>query len=147
MRNLRATRREDFVKLMTERLRREVAKGRNILRLHQDGDFYSQEYLEKWKTIARNVPEVTIYCYTKSFHLDWSGLPRNMIVIQSYGSKWDHLIDREGNTARVVNSGEEVNEGEFLCPYHRKDFTKCGEYCRYCMERNGKPKHVVFLRH
>jgi len=125
-----------------------LASSRKIVRVHQDGDFYSQEYLEKWKEIARLLPDVTFYAFTKSFELDlWKKLPKNLIIIQSYGSRYDEKIDENKNTARVVADTSEMKKGEYLCPYHNPNFTKCGEYCIYCYSKTKKVKHVAFLIH
>jgi hypothetical protein len=52
---------------------------RNItcLRIHESGDFYNQEYLERWKDIADYFPGLTFYTYTKS-ELTFEGAPDNM---------------------------------------------------------------------
>lgn len=55
-----------------------------MLRIHESGDFYSQEYLNAWYTLARTFPAITFYAYTKSFHLDFAGRPANMRLIASY---------------------------------------------------------------
>lgn len=134
-----------FVPYMTNTI---LNSGRMIVRIHQDGDFYSQEYLEKWKEVARLCPDVRFYAFTKSFELDlWTDLPENLVIIQSYGSRYDEKIDAKKNTARVVDDISEVKKGEYLCPYHKKTFTKCGESCNYCFRKSKKVKHVVFLKH
>lgn len=149
-RNWKATLEDSFVNEMIKNLQEQIRKGKNVLRLHQDGDFYSQEYLNKWKEISRNIPELKIFAYTKSFNLDlWTNLPNNFIILQSYGSKWDEKIDPEKNTARVIKEISDLdNKNEYLCPYHDKiNFTKCGECCNYCFNDIIKIKHVAFLQH
>jgi len=149
MRNFEASKRTDFEKKMIEALRWEMSKGRNILRLHEDGDAYNQEYLNKWKRIAKFLPDLTIFAFTKSHDLDlWTDLPNNFILIQSLGSRFDDKVDWFRNTARVIDKITEMRIVEYLCPYHDKEhFTKCGECCDYCMRRDGKVKHVSFLKH
>lgn len=39
-------------------------------RLHVSGDFFSVEYVEKWKEIARKRPDVQLYVYTRSWRID-----------------------------------------------------------------------------
>ena len=70
------------------------AKKVDILRIHDSGDFYSNEYINKWITIAKENKDVIFYAYTKSIPLfEKNNLPENFIVIYSYGSKVDNLID------------------------------------------------------
>jgi len=141
---LEQTKRKDFV----ERIVKEV-QGRKIeiIRIHEAGDFYSQGYLEKWFEIAKKLPEVRIYTFTKAFELDFTNTPENLVIIQSYGSRYDNKINKMGNTSRVIESYTELRKIEFLCPYHEKTFTKCGEYCQYCFDKKHKVKHVAFLKH
>lgn len=144
---LEQAKRKDFVQLMVQAIKE---SKRKIVRCHQDGDFFSQAYLNKWKEIARQLPDVTIYAFTKSFaQLDfWTNLPDNFVVIQSYGSKYDNKIDYSKNTARVIDSLTELRKTEHLCPYHDKEhFKKCGETCSYCFSKFPKVKHIAFLKH
>ena len=63
------------------------------IRVHPEGDFYSQEYLNKWARIARLLPDRQFYAYTKALHLDFSSLPSNFKIIQSIGGEHDGIID------------------------------------------------------
>jgi hypothetical protein len=81
------------------------------IRIHDSGDFFSDEYLEAWMDIARIVPGVTFYCYTKEVERFkriverqyWSISagkympikPDNFMYLFSLGGKQDHLIDRD----------------------------------------------------
>jgi len=51
--NLDITKRKDFVSLAVSELKRKKAQ---YIRPHDSGDFYSQDYLNKWKEIARLIP-------------------------------------------------------------------------------------------
>ena len=65
------------------------------VRIHDSGDFYSREYLNKWLTIMQARPNVQFYAYTKQILL-FKGLPLpiNFTVIYSLGGKYDSLIDQ-----------------------------------------------------
>ena len=52
------------------------------IRIHESGDFYSQEYLDKWFKIMKSFPEKTFVAYTKSM-LDFSQKPDNFILFFS----------------------------------------------------------------
>ena len=45
-----------------------LTKRYNVVRVHDSGDFYSQEYVNAWKSIARAFPATIFYAYTKSLH-------------------------------------------------------------------------------
>ncbi len=133
-----------FEKQMIKELKNSYFK---YIRLHESGDFYNQEYLDKWKRIAKCFPSKIFLAYTKSLTLDlWNGLPRNFIIFQSYDGKQDNLIDENKNTARVIKSINQLRDNEYLCKYQQSDFTKCGECCTKCFNKN-KIKHVAFKLH
>jgi hypothetical protein len=75
-------------------------KGK-FIRIHDAGDFFSEEYLELWLKIARNTPEVTFYCYTKEVamfkRVVEPNCPSNFRYLYSMGGKQDHLIDLEND--------------------------------------------------
>ncbi|MGW4890766.1 GP88 family protein [Kitasatospora sp. NPDC004240] len=69
------------------------------IRLHDSGDFHSDEYLEAWLHIMRGAPDVKFYCYTKSVsrfrRLVEPDPPGNFLWCYSLGGKEDHLLDLE----------------------------------------------------
>ena len=65
-RNLEATKREDFVEAMTQKVK---ARGPAVVRTHVSGDFYSGEYVRKWVLIAQACPETIFYAYTRSWRV------------------------------------------------------------------------------
>lgn len=89
-RNLRLSLRDNFADLIIADLKR--MRAVNTIRIHDAGDFYSQEYLNKWFTIAKALPELTFYAYTKSLNLDFSEAPANLHITQSLGGKYDKLV-------------------------------------------------------
>jgi len=83
---------ENFNTLMNEEIKK---KKPTHVRIHDSGDFYSPEYLNKWVTIAKQNKDVIFYAYTKSIKFFTEGLtvPTNLKIIFSEGSKIDNLID------------------------------------------------------
>jgi hypothetical protein len=84
---------------MTQELtHRRYAAGAHI-RIHDSGDFYSDDYVAAWLRIIRATPAVTFYAYTKSIdrfrRLVEPDPPANFLWVYSLGGKEDHLIDRE----------------------------------------------------
>ena len=82
---------DDFVEIMIEEI---VKKKVDYLRVHDSGDYYSNEYIYKWFAIANALPNVRFYSYTKSIPLFLDKkIPENLDIIFSEGSKKDELID------------------------------------------------------
>lgn len=113
-RNFRATFEPEFVVSILTQLEC-LAKSWDVFRIHDCGDFYSQEYLNKWVEIMCK-SEKRFYCYTKSLHLDWSEALKlkNFVRIQSEGGKFDDLIDYELPHARIFRSFEELNDAGYV---------------------------------
>jgi hypothetical protein len=63
-RNLEYAEDPKFVRWMTSCLRRNLVQ---ILRIHVAGDYFSNEYIEKWIEVMRRSPRVTFYSYTRSW--------------------------------------------------------------------------------
>ncbi|MFJ8752279.1 hypothetical protein ACIREO_23530 [Streptomyces sp. NPDC102441] len=89
----------DWEAQMAEEIRHKRFRGKWI-RLHDSGDFHSDEYLEAWLRIMRDAPEDTwFYCYTKSVsmfrRLVEPNPPKNFLWCYSLGGKEDHLLDLE----------------------------------------------------
>jgi hypothetical protein len=80
----------------------------DVVRIHDSGDFFNQDYLDAWILAISWTPEKKFYCYTKSHHLDWSKTPRNLAVIHSLGSKFDDLVDCSRPHARVFRDLAEL---------------------------------------
>jgi len=72
------------------------------VRLHDSGDFHSDEYLMAWLRIMRSAPHVRFYCYTKEVSRfrrlvegGEDGCPPNFLYCWSLGGKEDRLINLE----------------------------------------------------
>lgn len=108
--NLKLSLRPTFVKHIIADLSQMVVKSKvckkpyNVVRLHDSGDFYSQEYLNAWATIAATFPHVIFYAYTKSLHLDMSAIPANLRITRSQGGRLDKLINLGLPNSRIFAS-------------------------------------------
>lgn len=101
--NLRASVLPGFVNNMIEDIKRR--RSYNTVRIHDSGDFFSQEYYNKWCDIARALPGHIFYAYTKSLDLDlWSNKPDNLHIIQSLGGRNDSLVDLSRPHSRIFSS-------------------------------------------
>lgn len=73
--------------------------GAALVRIHDGGDFFSEEYLLAWLSIAAQTPDVLFYCYTKRVSMFKAVVeehaPDNFLWCYSTGGREDGLIDRE----------------------------------------------------
>lgn len=83
------------------------------VRIHDAGDFFSVEYLNKWLAIMSHFKtneRVTFYAYTKMVSMFKTvAIPANFRVIFSFGGSEDHLIQIETDFhSRVFESIQEL---------------------------------------
>jgi len=108
-----ATKCDSFVDKMTAEI---VKKRVDILRVHDSGDYYSNEYIDKWMTIARALPHVRFYSYTKSIPLFLDrDIPSNFDIIFSEGGTRDNLIDYDKHRhARIFNDYDAMDQEGYV---------------------------------
>lgn len=88
--NARLTRKENFSSLVIQAIaenqffKRDNRRKIETVRIHESGDFYDQNYLEKWYFIALHFPKIIFYSYTKSFKLNFTKKPKNFILLASF---------------------------------------------------------------
>lgn len=71
--------------------------GGAAVRIHDSGDFFSRDYLNGWRQIAKRNPHILFYAYTKEVAMvKDAGLnpASNFLTCYSMGGRQDHLIDR-----------------------------------------------------
>lgn len=83
-----------------------------LVRVHEAGDFFSQEYFDAWLKTAERRPDKLFYAYTKALPF-WvkrlDKIPRNFRLVASLGGKHDELIDEHGlRYAEIVNDKNEA---------------------------------------
>lgn len=77
---------------MNQELSKKKYQGK-MIRIHDGGDFFSDEYLRRWIRIAEKNPDLIFYSYTKEvLMIKAHRIPDNMIIIFSMGGKQDHFI-------------------------------------------------------
>ncbi len=118
---------------MIEELSHKRYRGGKYVRIHDSGDFFSDEYLEAWIYIARVIPDVTFYAYTKevsrfkriadkeyySSTAQPAGMqrltPKNFLYLYSLGGLEDHLIDLENDRhAEVFPTAEALEAAGYF---------------------------------
>lgn len=128
-----------FVDLMLGELKRRRFK---VIRIHESGDFYTQNYLNKWIEIARARPDITFYAYTKSTHLDFTQRPKNFIVRGSVDPTTPAV--QAAQAAGLDGIAYTIPRGETKLP--AEDIQECPGSCKscdYCL----KPGSVYFHEH
>lgn len=103
-----------FIPVIDWELKRILVKNPDkpiFVRIHDVGDFYSAEYVEKWFKIMVLNPKIKFYAYTKSIHLFkvYQTMPDNFRLIYSMHGLYDFLIDTDIDAhARVFESVDEL---------------------------------------
>lgn len=104
-----------------------------IFRIHESGDFFSQEYFNAWIDVAEKFPNILFYAYTVSLPY-WQEskdrIPKNLRLTASQGGKRDDIIDKEGFRKVVIvrDEGEAIKKNlhidvaDFLAVFGDKDF-------------------------
>ena len=119
-----------------------INKKYEYFRIHSSGDFYSQDYIDKWVKIVNEFPRVKFYAYTKridDFNFSELSSLANMNLINSV-------------TPKGVNYGDQVycndlinNFGFTQCPCSPTNKVKCQVDCFVCSTK-GRDK-ICFLKH
>ena len=132
---------DKFVEKICEELK---SLNPRFVRIHESGDFYSQEYLDKWVEIARKNPSIVFYAYTKQDHLDFSKAKEteNLVIHKSI------LPDGSLNFDKPEVLEKKIQKfGGFICPLSHDRTKKCGEECTWCMEKVNEGTPIYFERH
>lgn len=86
------------------------SKRADFVRVHDSGDYYSRAYLNKWFSIARQLPHVKFYSYTNMVQLVLSSeVPDNFDFIFSDAGKQKHLINtREHRHTKIFSTKQQL---------------------------------------
>ena len=126
-----ATKCADFVDIMIDEIKRKRA---DMVRVHDSGDYYSRAYIDKWFAIARALPDVRFYSYTKSvpLFLERDDIPDNYDIIFSEGGTRDDLIDTTKHRhARIFSTYDDMTAAGYVDAFRRhgyqvvQPFTQC----------------------
>lgn len=139
--NLAMTMREDFVEMATRELK---YKGTTIVRYHESGDFYSEQYIDKCMELAIANPQVFFYGYTKVKSALRLNALTNVNVIYS-------LIETPIGEIRNYGTKEycemlEKDYDYFVCP-HDKTWKEKGLSCMGTCEECKTRDKVCFEIH
>jgi hypothetical protein len=148
--NLEESLKDSFVQNMIEQITfdmsRKKYKGKDILfRIHEAGDFYSLEYMEKWVQIANHFKDENIQfmAYTKS-------LPYVQKMWEKYGRENVNIVFKSSiwkDTSNAMVKLTKKMDMSVFTAYEKKDekdysdYFKCpsmeGIGCGTCAEKFG----------
>lgn len=129
----------DFTQRIISEVKR-VRKPFKYFRVHASaGEFYDQAYISKWARIAKALPDVVFYAYTKRLkEFDFTELKSlpNFVVIDSfqYGGLNYGSIDKAPKHA-------------FICPDQPGANVQCGLDCVHCMSKQAEIQAPYFKQH
>lgn len=109
-----ATKQDNFTELIQLELNK---KKPNFVRVHDSGDFYSRQYLQKWLTIANNNKHINFYAYTNSiqFIKELTTIPENFDFIFSDAGKQVNLIDyNKDRYTKIFDTKEDLEKANFV---------------------------------
>jgi hypothetical protein len=100
---------------LSNELKAKRYQGGKSVRIHDSGDFFSEQYFLLWLEIAKENPDVFFYAYTKEVAMvKKHQLPENFVIIFSMGGTQDHLVDKEKDRhADVFPSIEALEEAGY----------------------------------
>ena len=148
IRNFEASKLGDFVVLMNLEIQsNRPLKKIGILRIHVAGDFYNQEYVDKWIMIAKCNPNISFYAYTKAYHLDFSARPDNLVMkLSDDKDLWPSEQGKFDGVARVYEPTAQCPKGFVPCGSQRVAGMTCAQ-CKMCTGKLGRKANVGFKRH
>lgn len=141
-RNLEMTKRADFVELATTELKYRCTP---IVRFHESGDFYSEDYIDKCMELAIRNPQIMFYGYTKVKSALRLNALANMHIIYS-------LIDTPIGEVRNYGSKEYCeflrdNYNATICPFETTGMKARGEKCMIDCKECLTCSSVCFVQH
>jgi hypothetical protein len=79
--------------------------SRDLVRVHESGDFWTENYMRAWLMVAHQRPQQQFYAYTKSLGM-WLALadliPNNFYLTASVGGTLDYLIPKHPDVFKRV---------------------------------------------
>lgn len=108
------TKQDNFTELIQLELNK---KKPNFVRVHDSGDFYSRQYLQKWLKIANNNKNINFYAYTNSiqFIKELEKIPNNFDFIFSDSGKQVNLIDyKKDRYTKIFNTEQDLKKANFV---------------------------------
>jgi hypothetical protein len=142
--NYELSKTDEFVKLASEELHQKSGTYKYV-RLHGSGEFYSQEYVDKWVILAKAFPDIMFYTYTKRYDdfnfSELLALPNFVLhnsILEGGGINYD-------KQEAIEKIAEELKG--FVCPLSTDREQKCGLECTWCMVKENQDTPILFIKH
>lgn len=140
----------EFVSLVNRSIQKKKLKA---VRIHPAGDFYSNDYIDKWKQIVAANPEVKFWVYTRSWRLpelvdklqELAQYP-NIQIFASTDDTTKETPPTWLRTATVAKSWDSFDSSYVRCPNQKNKTITC-EKCTYCFKPTKGKSNVVFTEH
>lgn len=142
-----------------DRVVAELSRKRTLVavRIHPSGDFYDIEYVQKWISIARRMPNIKFWAYTRSWRipemLPWLKILSSLDNVQLWASVDDEIrpnIDSIPSWLRLADVQDKWDDADSTyvkCPNQKNKKITCAT-CSYCFKPAGKRKtNVIFKVH
>jgi hypothetical protein len=128
------------------------------VRVHSSGDFYSNEYIDLWATIAASASSTAFWAYTRSWQskelqiaLDRLRGQKNFELFASWDqsmptppSGWRASYVYMGHDRASMGVGHNLPGNRLVCPEQLGRTANCAS-CGYCIEK--RQGHVLFSLH
>lgn len=119
------------------------ADGVRVLRVHVAGDFFSPEYVDMWRAIARECPGVVMWTYTKVAAAEnaFDDVP-NFNVVKSFVPGHGNNYGECGYILALYEALQTAGKSVYICKCGMQGERHCIECgaCRTC-------DHVLFIEH
>ena len=151
-RNLEMTKADNFVELSTIELK---YKATPIVRFHESGDFYSDEYIDKCFDLAVANPDIKFYGYTKNKNaLKLNALANVNIIysfidtiigeVRNYGTQEFCEYLRDNYNTTICPHGYTADKENFKCMIDCQECLTCDSVC--FVEHGRKAKTDTYSR-
>jgi hypothetical protein len=136
---------KNFAELATSELKR---TKKPYVRIHSSGDFYSEEYVQKWIEICKSCPEKKFLAFTKSHHLSTSlKVLARLKNVSLYESLDESRQRAKTPFLRAMLEGCDL-ASESAAKKRTRETIKCPGECEPCEFKCwDRDKHVVFHKH
>jgi hypothetical protein len=121
-----------------------TSKNLKFVRVHESGEFYSQEYVNKWYEIAKICTSTIFYAYSKRLEeFDFETL-KSLPNFVLHNSLYENALNYGKNITPTATA-----LGGVVCPLTmQKDWHgKCGDECTWCMQKCNEGTPIFFEKH
>lgn len=135
-----------------------VLSNKSLFRIHESGDFFSQEYLNIWNIIIGAHKSTKFWFYTRNFNLKYDKILSNSnvigyISIDDYNIKAANSLQKKYPKFKLAygpvtneQATELITNNTVICPLtNGKTYSqlRCSE-CKICISGS---KNVIFIKH